>query len=712
MPEAGQNMTSLRFGPFELFFESWELRKNGVRLKLSGQAIQALLLLTENPGCLVSREELRRRLWPGDSYGDFEHGLNAAINRLRETLGDDANNPVFIETLPGRGYRFIGPIAQPLSAKEEKEKEASPKTGGRKLWAIGAGIVSLFVLFPLAFYWLTSPPPAPQVFRYRQLTTDREVKNETPCGYDSLSVTDGPRIFFSEPSSTVVQVSSGGGEVSKVSTPFACFSICDISPDKTELLGLSVTNGMAADQPLWVLSVASGQARRLGNLTGRAPAWSPDGKRIAYAAHNGPSGNYDLYIAAKDGSEARRLITIENGFVYRIRWSPNGKVLRMIVRHKSSSSLLEVSTDGSNLHPVMQFPGENRLVMWINWTPDQRYFLFTMGRGDPDTWDIWALRETHSLFRTRTAKPVQLTSGAMSFWNPMPSADGKQIFAIGGQFRGELARYDVTSRKFGPFLSGISAEQLDFSKDGNWVTYVTFPEGILWRSKVDGSERMQLTSSPLRVEVPHWSPDGTRIAFAGYPPEGPWKIYLVSADGGKPEVVSESQNDELDPTWSPDGNTLIFGGHMFSPQTRISSLDLRTRRVSTIPESQGLFSPRISPDGRFIVAMDAPATLKLFLFDQQTQKWSELLNNGKPTAGWHQWSNDSKAVYVWDLENEVALSRVRIGDRKIQRVVEFAVPKGLAGAGGGWMGVAPDGSPLLLHDLSIQEIYALDVDWP
>ena len=151
----------------------------------------------------------------------------------------------------------------------------------------------------------------------------------------------------------------------------------------------------------------------------------------------------------------------------------------MIARHKSSSSLLEVSTDGSNLRPVMQFTGENRLVIWINWTPDERYFLFTMGRGNTHTWDIWALRETHSLFRTRTAKPIQLTSGAMSFWSPMPSPDGKQVFAIGGQFRKKLARYDLKSGQFGPFLSSISAEQLDFSKDGNWVAYVTFPDGIL-----------------------------------------------------------------------------------------------------------------------------------------------------------------------------------------------------------------------------------------
>jgi Tol biopolymer transport system component len=116
----------------------------------------------------------------------------------------------------------------------------------------------------------------------------------------------------------------------------------------------------------------------------------------------------------------------------------------MIVLYRFSSSLWEMSADGSNLHPLVQFPGENRLVTWINWTPDGRYFLSTVARGDAYSynWDIWALRETHSLFRRRTAKLTQLTSGPMRFWSPTPSPDGKQIFAIGGQFRGELLRYD------------------------------------------------------------------------------------------------------------------------------------------------------------------------------------------------------------------------------------------------------------------------------
>jgi Tol biopolymer transport system component len=228
---------------------------------------------------------------------------------------------------------------------------------------------------------------------------------------------------------------------------------------------------------------------------------------------------------------------------------------------------------------------------------------------------------------------------------------------------------------------------------------------------VDGSERLQLTSSPfLRVAVPRWSPDGTRIAFSGYSLEGPWKTYLVSAQGGKPEVVSESQNDELDPTWSPDGNTLIFGGHMFSPLTRISSIDLRTGRVSTFPGSEGLFSPRISPDGRFIVAIDAPAHLKLLLFDRETQKWSELLS--KIPGTWPQWSSDSKSVYLSNFGHGAALYRVRIGDRTTERVTAVEVPGGVTGYATSWMSMAPDGSFLLLRDLNIQEIYALDVDWP
>jgi len=128
-------------------------------------------------------------------------------------------------------------------------------------------------------------------------------------------------------------------------------------------------------------------------------------------------------------------------------------------------------------------------VQGQSWSRDGRYSILSVGDPNLGRADIWVIRETQSSFLRNTAKPVQLTAGPLSFWNAVPSFDGKQIFAIGGEKRGELVPYDLRLQGLEPFLSGISAEHLDFSRDGRWVAYVTFPEGILWRSKVDGSER-------------------------------------------------------------------------------------------------------------------------------------------------------------------------------------------------------------------------------
>jgi Tol biopolymer transport system component/DNA-binding winged helix-turn-helix (wHTH) protein len=698
-----------------------------LKIKLPAQPFAVLAMLLERPGEVVTREEIQQRLWGSDTFVDFEHGLNKAINKLRGALGDDAENPRYIETLPRRGYRFVGSLAQPallqvpVMVREEEKEETSPKANGRRLWAVGLGSAAVCALLIAGFFWLKSSTRPPRVLRYRQLTTDRQLKGVPPCGLGSALVTDGPRVFFAEPTSSVAQVPANGGEVVKVSSPFACFLFSDISPDKTELLGGGQVNSTPFDKPLWSLSVANGQARRLGNLTGYSPMWSPDGQRIAYASAKDVFGPSEVYIAAKDGSGARRLVRFEKGVGGPTSWSPAGNVLRMTKWEAPCSSLWEVSADGTNLHRMMLFAGEeNCEVQGQSWSPDGRYSILSVGDPNLGRADIWVIRETQSSFLRNTAKPVQLTAGPLSFWNAVPSLDGKQIFAIGGEKRGELVRYDLRLQRLEPFLSGISADHLDFSRDGKWVAYVTFPEGILWRSKVDGSDRMQLTTSPLHVVVPRWSPDGKRIAFSGNVSGGLQKIYVVSAEGGKPDVVSEEQADEVDPTWSPDGNSLIFGPSQWSAH-QISSVDLLTGRVSAIPGSRGLYSPRMSPDGRFIVAIDTPGNRKLMLFDRQTQKWSELLDSAitgaaspQENPGWPQWSGDSKYVYVGAKTGAQGYSfyRVGIANHQLERVATVEVPEGTTGVWGTWMGVTPDGSPLLLRDQSIHEIYALDVDLP
>ena len=117
----------------------------------------------------------------------------------------------------------------------------------------------------------------------------------------------------------------------------------------------------------------------------------------------------------------------------------------------------------------------------------------------------------------------------MDFYAPAPSSDGKKLCVVGALQRGELLRYDGTSRRFVPYFSGLSAEGLDFSADGIWITYTLFPEGTLWRSKMDGSERQQLTFAPMRAFLPRWSPNGKEIAFMGAAPGKPWRIFRISA---------------------------------------------------------------------------------------------------------------------------------------------------------------------------------------
>jgi Tol biopolymer transport system component len=266
-----------------------------------------------------------------------------------------------------------------------------------------------------------------------------------------------------------------------------------------------------------------------------------------------------------------------------------------------------------------------------------------------------------------------------------------------------LVRYDLKAKEFISFLSGTSAEGVDFSRDGEWVTYVSYPERTLWRSTVNGEQRLELTTPPFQASLPRWSPDRKRIAFMGNYP---------GADGGTPQQLTKGGNCG-DPTWSPDGNSLAFGGYPLdwreAPRNMVlQTLNLSTHETTTLPGSEGLWSPRWSPDGRYLAALSTD-TQTLLLFDFRSRRWTELAqaNIGYPT-----WSSDSQYIYFDTVGNDSAFYRVRVRDRKLEQIVGLKGIPRKVGAFGPWTGLTPDGSPLIARDASFDEIYALDWQAP
>jgi serine/threonine protein kinase/Tol biopolymer transport system component len=557
---------------------------------------------------------------------------------------------------------------------------------GRKAWAGALGGVALLVL--AVFIYLQSRPlPPPKVSGYVPITHDRTSKY--------LGGTDGVRLYFQESTSVahIYQVSVSGGDAAPVPVTSPNMFPLAVSPDGSTLLVADQLGQTAFHGLLWKVPVLGGSPRRLGDADGEAAAWSPDGQKIVYAL--GP----DLFVVNNDGSEPHKIFSAPD-MVLDVAWSPDGSLIRFSAGDRTGprSMFWQVSLTGKD--PIRLLSGWNPPPSECcgRWTADGKYFVF-QSKGV-----IWARAEKGSWFGKADSEPVQLTSGPMTFSSPVPSKDGKKLFVVGALARGELSHYDVKSAEFVPFLSGLSADSVSFSKDGQWVAYVSFPEGTLWRSKADGSQAIQLTYPPLTAVLPSWSPDDRQIVFYAVSPGKRMKIYTISADGGTPhETIPDDPQDQWDPNWSADGTKIVFGGGAADPNSTIRLFDVKTNQLSTLPDSKGLFSPRWSPDGRHIAALSFESR-ELMLFDFATQKWREI---AKITLGFPNWSKNSDYVYFLHEENEPSVMRVRIIDHKIERIADL---KNFQQTGyySVWLGLAPDDSPLLLRDVGTQEIYALD----
>jgi Tol biopolymer transport system component len=576
----------------------------------------------------------------------------------------------------------------------------------RRLVAAAAA-VAVMVSIMLGYLFTRRLPP-PRVISTRQITRDNNRKE--------VVLTDGPRLYLQERvkgRAVLAQVSADGGDVVQIPTSFSNAGLLGVAPGALLVVSFTGEGGIVdeGDGPLWSLPLPAGAPHRVDGLEAYHATWSPDGQQLAYA-HGGA-----IYLAQHNGGNARRLTSVE-GFIDDPRFSPDGSRLRFTLRsvYSLTDSLWEVAINGSGLRPLLpgwhQEPGE----CCGSWTADGRYFFFAAYRNGRS--DIWALEEKPGLFHKKSQLPLQITAGPVSYSAPVASPDRSRLFVIGEQPRAELQRYDPKLKQFAPYLGGVSAGEIDFSRDRQWIAYKAYPDDTLWRSRLDGSEKLQLSVPPMVASMPRWSPDGTQVAFVGVSPGTVGKVFLVSSEGGSPEeLIPADKDNEDDPQWSPDGGSLLFAqyqqfGGGDPSKYRIQKVDLHTRQVSTFPGSVGMWAPRWSSDGRVLTAFTVDAH-KLLLFDFTVGKWSEL-TTGK-SLQYPNLSRDGKYIYFEDIgENGPELDRANLTDRKRERVLGLKdIPRVfVTEALHPWTGLDLDDSPLIMRDVGIQEIYALDLELP
>jgi Tol biopolymer transport system component/DNA-binding winged helix-turn-helix (wHTH) protein len=715
MERPAVNPNTVQFGVFEVDLQARELRKSGVKIKLNEQPFQVLVVLLERPGEILTREELQARLWPADTFVDFDLSLNGAVKKLRQALGDESDNPRFVETLYRRGYRFIAPVsgtngggvvARQNVVHSEASRDSqtgiegaagtnrsnqSRSTSGKRLAFVAASCLAVLLVGLIVFE--RTPRRSPRITGFTQITSGGKVHQLCALA------TDGQRLYFQAADNdriVLAEVSVSGGDSAVIPTPFQNTFLGDIAPDGSSLL-ISAFDGTNKESAVWLLPLPAGSLRPLGAVSSNAAGWASDGRSLLYA-HAA-----DLYEANSDGSDARKLATLGMGVVA-ARVSPDGRKIRVNLEDRKTgfTEFWELNRDGSRPHPLLPGWSDTPHECCGQWTPDGKYFLFTSFREGRTS--LWALPERRSWLQP-SPKPVQLTNGPLDFWLPVPSKDGKRIFAMGGLPRSEVLRYD--GRSFQPYLSGVSAEDLAFSADGKRVAYVSVPELTLWSSKIDGTDRVQLSDpGVMEAALPRWSPDGNQIVFMARTLNTDWKAYVVSAKGQGLRELILGATAGFDPGWSPDGRSIVLAvGDLGGTSNKISILDLATNSVLPVPGGENLFSPRWSPDGRYIAALTTDSQA-LMLFDRGNRQWTELARMG---IGFPSWSHDGQYLYFDSiLTEDPPFLRVRISDHRLERIASLKDIRRLWGPNGEWTGLGPDDSLLVTRNIGSPEIYALD----
>ncbi len=622
-----------------------------MRVRIQRQPFQVLASLLEHPGRTVSREEIQQKLWGDQVNVDFDHGLNAAVKKLREALEDPSDAPIYIQTVSRKGYRFVAEVhgaesAAAASVVGESEAELTPpvlpdqQTAVQKAnvakwpYVLGLAGIAAFSTFLIKFPRSSGVVPTPKI---TQITHSGRVSVGSADGPSFPAiVTDGTRIYYtteSNGSTSLKATSVNGGTETSIQLPpgLAEPEISDISRDGTKLLLLDV-HSAGPEFPLWIVPSTGGPARRFAAVSAHAGTWTRDGLHIVYAHED------QLEIADENGANARRFASLP-GRAYWLRWSPDERRLAFTLLDPTTQnlSLWTVDADGSSLKRFFPSRSTTSLDCCGSWMPNGSGYIFQSTRGGFGfSNDLW-FAPTDAVSRRRGLFPTNLTNGPVDYQSPVSNLSGSKLFFTGAASLVQYRVFDPALNEFVLFqVDDQPVSSLNFSSNGKWRTWVRSSDSTLWRSRWDGEERVELSPSPLQIRLARWSPDNSQIVLMAREPGKAWQIYIMSATGGTPRPILPGDAAQTDPEWAPDGNSILFArtlarGAAIPSAESLWRFDLLHAKVAEIPNSQAMTKARYSPNGRYISAISDGA---IMLLDLKNGRWSRLINLSVDNTFW------------------------------------------------------------------------------
>jgi Tol biopolymer transport system component/DNA-binding winged helix-turn-helix (wHTH) protein len=556
MPEVSPSAGLVRFGVFELDRRSGDLRKAGIRVSLQEQALQVLTLLLERPGDLVTRDELRQRLWPDGTHVDFDHGLNAVSNRLRDTLGDSADTPRFVATVPRRGYRFIAPVdIGPKDGSAANPRSRGWHTGSL-MWpaivmalAIGAA-VSLYV------FWLRPFSPAPvRTTPLTSLPGQERYPSFSPDGNQIAFAWDGENGHNQD---IYIKVVSAGVPLRLTTHPAA-----DQKPVwSSDGRHIAFIRSSEEGSGIFVIPALGGPERKIASLLpehewAAGPSWSPDGRLLAISERQA-QGPRSIFLVSIESLEKRKLTSPPVGSVGDCApaISPDGRTVAFN-RVSAAGGIYLVPVAGGELTRLTREQGP--FCERLAWTANGRELVFSSSGGAPES--------SASLWRVSASggKPERVVVGGENAANPAISSRGNRLAYEQRSQNFNIWQIKVPtatqpSRSATKLIASTRAQAgPQFSTDGTRLAFASDRTGSseIWVCDTAGSNLVQLTSSG-GVGTPRWSPDGRRIAF-----DGQGGIHVIDVEGGRSRRVASEHSDGVVPSWSRDGQWIYFA----SPRT-------------------------------------------------------------------------------------------------------------------------------------------------